>query len=208
MFITIDGGDGCGKTTQQHRLCDWLRSMGRDVVLCRDPGGTKLGDKVREIVLGDGVYICGVAEMLLFMTSRAQLIDEVIQPAIKAGKDVIADRFLISNIVYQGYAGGIPIDAIEFVGNIATSGIEPDIAIILDIPCEVGIERIGNRAKDRMERKGEKFHKQVRNGFLDYAKKNPSCVVIDAVTSPDIVEREIKNAIKTRLNSEREIHTI
>ncbi|MDR2641469.1 MAG: dTMP kinase [Planctomycetaceae bacterium] len=196
MFITIDGGDGCGKTTQQHRLCDWLQSLGREVVLCRDPGGTELGDKVRDIVLNGGVEICNVAEMLLFMASRTQLVDEVIRPSIEAGKDVISDRFLISNIVYQGYAGGMSIDAIEFIGNIATFGIMPDVGIILDVPYDVSVKRIRNRAKDRMECKGEEYHKQVRNGFLEYAKKNPFYVVIDAVVPFEEVELEIRKTIR------------
>ncbi|MDR1485942.1 MAG: dTMP kinase [Planctomycetaceae bacterium] len=195
MFITIDGGDGCGKTTQQQRLCEWLRSMGRDVVLCRDPGGTELGDKVREIVLNGGVGICNVAEMFLFMASRAQLVEEVIRPSVLAGKDVISDRFLISNIVYQGYAGGVSIEEVESSGRIATSGILPDVGIILDVPYEVGVGRIGERAKDRMERKGEEYHKRVRNGFLEYAQKNRLYVVIDAVPPPEEVEQEIRKIL-------------
>ncbi|MDR1480845.1 MAG: dTMP kinase [Planctomycetaceae bacterium] len=201
MFITIDGGDGSGKTTQQRLLYDWLQSLGREVVLCRDPGGTRLGDKVREIVLGDGVNICGISEMFLFMTARAQLIDEVIRPALDAGKDVIADRFLVSNIVYQGYAGGMAIKDIELIGNVATGGIKPDVAIILDIPCGVSVERTGGRARDRMERKGEEFHQKVRDGFLDYAKKNPEYVVLDAISSIGIVEESIRNVISSRLGS-------
>ncbi|MDR2169625.1 MAG: dTMP kinase [Planctomycetaceae bacterium] len=217
MFITLDGGDGCGKTTQQKRLGDWLRSIGREVILCREPGGTQLGDKIRKIVLGnnneneknnisnennknncgDELCICDVSEMFLFMASRAQLVNEVIKPAILAGKDVISDRFLISSIVYQGYAGGVPIEAIEFTGNIATLGITPDVGIILDIPYEESIKRIGNRVKDRMERKGEEYHKKVRNGFLEYAKKNPSYAIINATATPDEIEKIIRKKIIT-----------
>jgi dTMP kinase len=167
------------------------------VVLCRDPGGTALGDKVREILLSGGVGISNVSEMFLFMASRAQLVDEVISPSIVSGKDVISDRFLISNIVYQGFAGGMSIDSIELVGGIATCGILPDVGIILDVPYEVSVERIGTRAKDRMECKGEEYHKQVRNGFLEYAKRNPFYVVIDAVAPPEDVARKIIKAVRT-----------
>jgi dTMP kinase len=120
----------------------------------------------------------------------------VIYPAIVSGKDVVSDRFLISNIAYQGYAGGVSIDSIERVGEVATTGIKPDVAIILDIPHEISIKRIGGRSKDRMEQKGEEYHKRVRNGFLDYAKKNPQYIIIDASAPPDIVENEIKKIIE------------
>ncbi|MDR1925628.1 MAG: dTMP kinase [Planctomycetaceae bacterium] len=238
MFITIDGGDGCGKTTQQKRLHDWLIQQDREVVLCRDPGGTILGNMIRKIVLhggntvdntfdntagniagntasnadkekrsvqvvGDGLdgveCICDIAEMLLFMASRAELVSEVIRPAIELGKDVISDRFLISNIVYQGYAGGLPIDVIEMVGQVAVSGLLPDVGIILDVPYEVGIKRISNREKDRMEEKGEAYHKRVRNGFLEYAKNNSRYIVINADQDQDIVETEIREVIQKKL---------
>ncbi|MDR2346057.1 MAG: dTMP kinase [Planctomycetaceae bacterium] len=255
MFITIDGCDGCGKTTQQIRLGKWLQSKGRDTVLCRDPGGTTLGNKIREIVLGgniknfdnknitknkiynngnndgkfqdemlndnisdksnklnvsdkgsdnygENIHICNVAEMLLFMASRSQLVNEIIYPAIMSGKDVISDRFLISNIVYQGYAGGVSIEAIEFIGEIATSGIKPDLGIILDIPYEVSVKRMNNRLKDRIESKGEKYHKSVCDGFLDYAKKNPHYAVIDASPAADVVELAIRQAVETKINYE------
>jgi dTMP kinase len=138
--------------------------------------------------------------MFLFMSARAQLVDEIIRPSILSGKDVISDRFLVSNIVYQGFAGGMSIEAIEFVGKIATCGILPDVGIILDVPYEVGIRRIGNRTKDRMECKGEKYHKLVRNGFLEYAKRNPLYSVIDAVATPDEIEEKIRIILKEHLN--------
>ncbi|MDR1962592.1 MAG: dTMP kinase [Planctomycetaceae bacterium] len=201
MFITFDGGDGCGKSTQQKRLGDWFQSQGYEVVLCRDPGSTALGNEIRQILLhGHELRIENKTEMLLFMAARAQMVEEIIRPALEMGKMVISDRFLLSNLVYQGYAGGISLEILEKVGQIAVDGIMPDLAMILDIPYEVAIERIGNRnVPDRMEQKGEEFHRRVRNGFLQHAAIHPNrYVVIDAVPPPQEVETAIQNVIRER----------
>jgi dTMP kinase len=201
MFITLDGSDGCGKSTQQKRLGFCFQSQGYEVVLCRDPGSTTLGNEIRRILLHrHELRIENKTEMFLFMAARAQMVEEIIRPALNTEKIVISDRFLLSNYVYQGYAGGIPLDILETVGQIAVEGLTPDLAIILDIPYEIAVKRIENRNEsDRMEQKGEKYHRQVRNGFLQYAAIHPDrYVIIDAVPPPNKVEQAIRNVIYER----------
>lgn len=201
MFISFEGGDGCGKSTQQKRLGDRLRASGREVVLCRDPGSTPLGDAVRNILLhGNELHITDRTEMFLFMAARTQMVDELIRPALDAGKVVLSDRFLLSSFVYQGDAGGVPLDFLETTGRIATLGTMPDLSVVLDIPYEIAIRRIGRRdTPDRMEQKGEAYHRRVREGFLRHAEAQPDrIVVVDASRSPDDVETTILEILQTR----------
>ncbi len=201
MFITFEGGDGCGKSTQQKLLGDWFRSRGREVVLCRDPGSTALGDAVRAILLhGQDLHITDRTEMFLFMAARCQMVEEIIRPALDAGKVVLSDRFLLSSLVYQGCAGGVPMSELETVGKIATAGpagnIVPDLSVILDISYEAGLERVKNRAiADRMESKGEAYHRRVRDGFLRLAEGDSRCVVIDATLPVEVISGMIKEFV-------------
>ena len=198
MFISFEGGDGCGKSTQQKRLGDWLRSQGRNVVLCRDPGSTPLGDAVRNILLhGKELHITDRTEMFLFMAARCQMVEELIRPALATEKIVLSDRFLLSSFVYQGYAGGIPSDELKTTGRIATTSVMPDLSIILDIPYETALERRGCRAEpDRMEKKGEAYHRRVREGFLQLAQSDSRCVVVDARPPIDEIETKIRKIIR------------
>jgi len=195
MFFSIDGGDGAGKSTQIPLFCDWLRSRGLDVVACRDPGSTRLGEAVREIVLhGHDLSITRTSEMLLYMAARAQLVDEIIRPALAAGKTVVCDRYLLANVVYQGHAGGLEVASLWEVGRIATGGLLPDLTIVLDLPVEMAAAR-RNRALDRMERQGREFHERVRRGFLDEAARQPErIVVVRADGSVDEVQRAMRRA--------------
>ena len=207
MFLTLDGGDGCGKSTQLQRLGNRLTALGRRVVLCRDPGSTDLGNAVRGILLhGRKLNILDRTEMLLFMAARAQMVEEVIRPALADGADVLSDRFLLSNIVYQSYAGGVPLHELETVGEIAVGGLRPDLSIVLDVPYEVAVRRVGQRAvADRMELKGEEYHKRVRQGFLAHAAVDPSrYVVVDASGTPDEVENAIWTIVERGLAIVRE----
>ena len=201
MFITLDGGDGCGKSTQIRLLAEQLESQGYEVVCCRDPGSTALGDAVRNILLnGHELRIADMTEVFLFSAARAQLVREVIRPALQIGNIVLADRFLISTFVYQCYAGGVPEEVLESITAAAVGETLPNMGIILDIPYEIALQRIGNRAApDRMERKGETYHRLVREGFLKYAAAEPErYVVIDAAPSQDDVAEAIWNAIIKR----------
>ncbi|HBT76869.1 MAG TPA: dTMP kinase [Planctomycetaceae bacterium] len=201
MFISIDGGDGCGKSTQMELLHRWLRDRGCDVVLCRDPGSTPLAEHIRDILLhGTTLEIVPTAEMLLFMAARAQMVAEVVRPALDAGNVVLCDRFLLATIVYQGYAGGVPLDAILDVGKIATQGVLPDVGIVLDIPREIAVRRMEHRGvPDRMEGKGEAYHERVRNGFLVHAAAEPQrYVVVDATGSIEEVAATIRAVISQK----------
>ena len=189
MFITLDGGDGCGKSTQVRLLAEKLQSKGHEVVCCRDPGSTPLGDAVRNILLHrQELHIADMTEVLLFTAARAQLVREVIRPALDTDKIVLSDRFLISTFVYQCHAGGVPTTALEAISAEAVGETLPDLGIVLDIPYEAAVQRIGNRAApDRMERKGEEYHRRVREGFLKYAAETQRYIVIDATPSPNEV---------------------
>ena len=205
MFISFEGGDGCGKSTQIQLLADWLRQKKFDVLTCRDPGSTPLGDAVRTILLNRlDLEICRTSEMLLFMAARAQLVSEVILPALKAGKTVLSDRFLLSTIVYQGYAGQLPIASVEQAGVIATAGILPDLSIVLDISLEESEKRMQNRRMDRMEKMGREYHEKVRQGFLTHARLAPERhIVIDASQNIDAVAVSVQNAIEKFLTQKQ-----
>jgi dTMP kinase len=195
MFLSLDGVDGTGKTTQIALLCDWLRSTGHDVVTCRDPGSTPLGEAIRQILLNEHeLPIQRRSEMLLYMAARAQLVDEVIRPALAAGKTVVSDRYLLANVVYQGHAGGLDAESIRLVGAVATGGCQPDLTIVLDMPPEAAALRIA-RARDRMEQQGEAFERAVRAGFLAEAARQPErIVVIDANRPIEQVQADIRSA--------------
>ncbi|MCL2709923.1 MAG: dTMP kinase [Planctomycetaceae bacterium] len=182
MFITLDGGDGCGKTTQLRLLAEKLESQGHAVVCCRDPGSTPLGDAVRNILLNrQELHIADMTEVLLFTAARAQMVREVIRPALATGKIVLSDRFLASTFVYQCYAGGVSTAALEAISTAAVGDTLPDLGIVLDIPYEIAVQRVDNRAApDRMERKGEEYHRRVCEGFLKYAAESERYVVLDA----------------------------
>lgn len=135
MFFSFDGLDGVGKSTQIQLFCEWLTARGHTVVSCRDPGATQLGEAVREILLKQaGPAIGRMSEMLLYMAARAQLVEEIIQPALSVGKTIVSDRFLLSNIVYQGHAGGLEVAELWRIGNVITRGVQPNLTFLLDLP--------------------------------------------------------------------------
>lgn len=200
FLIALEGPDGSGKTTQAARLVSWLGSLGCDVVACRDPGGTGIGDRLRSILLDRSeLKISLRAELLLYMASRAQLVDEVIRPALDVRKIVVTDRFLLSNVVYQGYAGGHPADEIWNVGMLATGGLLPNLTLLVDVPPEVATRRTGG-ARDRIEDRPESYRQKVRQGFLTAAQTYPApIVVVDGSGDADIVasqlQREVAHAL-------------
>lgn len=195
MFFSFDGVDGGGKTTQIGLFCDWLCAAGREVVTCRDPGGTRLGEAVRAILLErHDLSIGRRSEMFLYMAARAQMVDEVIAPALAAGKTVVSDRFLLANLVYQGYAGGLDVETLRHIGRTATNGIEPDLTFVLDISPAAAAERL-TRTLDRMERQDDAFRAALRKGYLVEAARQPGrLVVIDAARPIDTVAADIRAA--------------
>jgi dTMP kinase len=199
MFFSIDGGDGAGKSTQVSLLCRWLAERGHAVVACRDPGGTVLGEAVRDLLLHrHDLAIARRSEMLLYMAARAQMVEEVIRPAIAENKMVVSDRYLLANVVYQGHAGGLDVATLWEVGRVATGGLMPELTMVLDLPAEAAAGRL-DRALDRMEKQGGEFHARVRQGFLLEAARQPDRVlVIDASRAIDEVQSEIRAAVAER----------
>ncbi|MGO8691003.1 MAG: dTMP kinase [Thermoguttaceae bacterium] len=195
MFFSIDGGDGAGKSTQVALLCQWLRQQGHEVMACRDPGSTALGEAVRDILLQrHDLHIDRRSEMLLYMAVRAQLVEELIRPALAAGKIVVSDRYLLANVVYQGHGGGLDVETLWSIGRVATGGLFPDLTIVLDMPMEAAAVRI-RRQRDRMEQQGDGFHARVREGFLAEAARRPEQIaVVDASRSIEEVQAEIRAA--------------
>jgi len=203
MFFSIDGGDGTGKSTQIDLFCQWLRQQGHSVATCRDPGSTPLGEAIRDLLLHRHDLAIGRrSEMFLYMAARAQLVAELIRPALLAGKIVVADRYLLANVVYQGYGGGLDIQTLWEVGRIATGGLLPSLTIVLDLPAEVAATRI-SREPDRMEMQGLAFHTRVREGFLTEAKhQSGQIVVVDAARPIDVVQADV------RIAAQRIMHNI
>lgn len=209
IFITFEGIEGCGKTTQIRLLADHLRQKGRDVTLTREPGGSLIGDKIRAILLNpvhEGMT--SVTELLLYAAARNQHIEEVIRPAIKKGGVVLCDRYADATAAYQGAARKIAPKIISEVHRIATGGLMPDITILLDCPPEEGLARARERnetdtvsqGEDRFEREGLKFHRRVRKGYLKIAKKEPRRVfVVDATKSSHEMHSKIVQIIEKKL---------
>jgi dTMP kinase len=193
MFFAFDGLDGTGKSTQMDLFVNWLIESGKDVIRCVDPGTTPVGQKIRSLLLGDEVPIGRMSEMLLFMAARAQLVESVIKPALDAGKTVVSDRYLLANLVYQGYAGGLDVASIREIGRIATQGIMPDIMFVLDMSPDLAAERM-QRERDRMEDQDAAFIERLRAGFLAEAKHDPRIVVIDAARDIESVQADIRAA--------------
>ena len=201
MFFSFDGIDGTGKTTQIERFRQWLGERGHEVVVCRDPGSTKLGEAMRGVLLErHEMQISRMAEMLLYMAARAQLVEEVIKPAVAAGKTVVSDRFLLANVVYQGHAGGLDIEQLWEIGAFITRGTEPDLTFLLDMP-PVSAQRRIQRELDRMEQHGDDFRERLRAGFLAEAARRPERIaVIDASRSIDEVHAQVRAAAQRVLS--------
>jgi dTMP kinase len=193
MFFSFDGVDGAGKSTQMERFCLWLTQQGREFITCRDPGSTQLGERLRAILLEkSSTPIARRSEMLLYMAARAQLVEEVIRPALAAGKMVVCDRFLLANIVYQGHAGGLDPAEIRRVGEVAVAGLMPDLTFVFDVPVEVALRRM-SRELDRMESQGTTFLERVRSGFLAELPEYPArTVLIDASGEMDDVQANVR----------------
>lgn len=203
FFLVFEGPDGGGKSTQAARTVDWLREQGFDVVACRDPGGTNLGERLRSVILSDeSVHPTMRAEMLLYMASRAQLVDEVVRPALAAGRIVVSDRFLLSNLVYQGLAGGLEVEEIAAVGAVATGGMTPDLTLLLDVPPDVARGRTGP-ARDRIERRPAEYQERVRAGFLAAAERSSAypgpVALIDGGLDADSVFGRIRREVQDAL---------
>ena len=191
LFITFEGGDGCGKTTQIKLLDEYLRNKGYKTLITREPGSKGLGEKVREILLNYDGDVSPVCESFLFLADRAQNVDCLIKPALEEGTIVICDRHTDSSVAYQGYGRGLDIDRIKKLNSIATSGLSPDLTIVLDVDVETSQKRVGAE-KDRMESAGIEFFERVRQGYLEIAKQEPERVkVVDSTKTINEIHKEI-----------------
>lgn len=195
LFITVEGADGCGKTTQLNLIAQYLRDMGADVLLTREPGGAQLGIELRKILLHYDGFVSSKCESFLFFADRAQHVDTVIKPAIQQGKIVVCDRYTDSTVAYQGYGKGVDISQILYLNNLATDSLLPDLTIVFDVDSEIAQQRVGAQ-KDRLESEGIDFHARVRNGYLQIAKSEPLRVkVVDANPPVDVVFESVKSII-------------
>lgn len=200
LFITFEGVDGCGKSTQINLLAQYLKERGYEVLLTREPGGKGLGEKLREILLNYDDVVSDRCESFLFLADRAQHIDVIVNPAVNAGKIVLCDRHTDSTVAYQGYGRGLDIDTINNLNKIAINGKKPDLTFIFDIDTETSMQRVGKN-QDRMESAGIEFQTRVRNGYLKIAKQEPERVkVIDAKQSIDEIHYQVIQIIKNLIN--------
>lgn len=208
LFISFEGGEGSGKTTQIRRLESWFRQRGREVVVTREPGGSPGAEEIRNLLLtGDLGRWDAVTEALLMFASRRDHVERTIRPALAEGKVVLCDRFADSSVAYQGFGHGLGAEFIRNLWQIAIDGFKPDLTLIFDLPVEVGLERAGARfanisaAEDRFERMGTEFHQRLRNGFIEIARKNPErCEIIDANGDIDLVCERMISVVSTRLS--------
>ena len=198
-FITFEGGEGCGKSTQVRRLAAALEATGIEVVLTREPGGTRLAELVRGLLKDEREDPpCDRSELLLFLAARAQLVKNVIRPALAAGKWVVSDRFSDSTFAYQGYGRGLPLDVIRLANDFACDGLKPDLTLLLDVDAAPAARRMRGReaatatTADRIEQAGDAFHARLAQGFQELAAAEPDRIKrIDASGSPDDVEGRI-----------------
>ena len=201
-LISFEGSEGSGKTTQVQRLAERFEKHNFEVLVTREPGGTAIGEEIRRILMHSevGSNMKPETELLLFAASRAQLVREVIQPAVKAGKVVLCDRFLDSTTVYQGVGRRIASEPVSMINHFAVGDLMPDITVILDLPAEIGLERARRRARelpDRMEQENIEFYRKVREGYLVLAKALPGrFVVVDASKSVEEVEESIWEGLR------------
>ncbi len=203
IFITMEGPDGSGKSTQIEMLKEFLGKKGYDTVITREPGGTRISENIRGIILNkEFTEMSDMTELLLYTAARAQLVHEVIKPALSSGKAVISDRFIDSTAVYQGIARGLGIDTVYDINAHALAGIMPDVTFHLDLPAEVGISRKKNQAElDRMELCTIDFHKKVAEGYRELARRNPDRIITIDATLPkedicDIITKKIDELLK------------
>ncbi len=206
IFITFEGIEGCGKSYQSKVLCRKLARYGRDALLTIEPGGTPLGNAIRNLLKKTKFRISAQTELFLFNASRSQLVDEVIGPALRSGKVVVCDRFTDSTMVYQGYGRGLDRDSVDYLNKLASSGVKPDITFLLDLPVEAGLERKKQRHTDRFDAETLDFHRRIRAGFKELAALDKDrWVVIDGLLTKknisEIIWDKIEPFLKDKHNA-------
>ncbi len=204
MFITFEGPDGSGKSTQLRMLASALREEGIEVITTREPGGTEIGDQIRAVIMNmKNKAMDPRTELLLFNASRAQLVEELIRPALNAGKIILCDRYADSTMAYQGYGHGLDKDALRRLLNFATGGLKPDLTLLFDISAEAGLKRrqANHDEWNRMDDYALQFHERVRGGFLELAAADPErWTVLDADRDPGVIHAEVLDIVKRKLS--------
>jgi dTMP kinase len=204
-LISFEGSEGSGKSTQIASLAGHLQKIGREVVATREPGGTEIGEQIRNIIVHNsrGDEMCPETELLLFTAARAQVVREVIVPALGRGAVVLSDRFLDSSTVYQGIARNLAPGPVDQINRFAVGHVLPDLTLVIDVPTEVSLQRIRQRASDlpdRMERQNISFYRKVREGYLLLAEQWPArVVVVDGTQTPEAIEKKIWAEVEKRL---------
>ena len=200
VFIVFEGIEEAGKTTQAKNLYEYLNRLGKKSILTREPGGTKTGKKIREILLSDtDEMFPPKAELFLYEADRNFHIHNVIKPNLEKGINVICDRYIYSTLAYQSYARGLDINLIKTLNDVATDGVYPDVVFLIDVPVEVSLQRLGNK-KDRIEKESIDFHKRLRKGFLKIAEENKELFyIIDGTKKEEEIFEEIIYIVKTKI---------
>lgn len=203
MLITLEGPEGSGKTSQLPALADYLRNAGYEVLVTREPGGTDVGDQIREVLMNfENVSIFPRTEILLFLAARAQHVEELIRPALDAGKVVLCDRYGDSTLAYQGYGHQTDLDTLRILLDFSTGGLKPDLTLLLDVPVKAGMERKRDNDTEwnRLDAYAEAFHHRVRQGYFALAEAEPErWHIIDATKDKDQVQEAMRNAVSNRL---------
>ena len=201
MFISLEGVEGCGKSTQAELLAEYMKELGYSVIRTHEPGGTPIAEQIRKILLEpQNKDMTDNAEFLLYLASRAQHVSQLILPALTEGKVVICERFSDATFAYQGGARGLDLDTLKQLNKLATGGLEPDLTLLLDLEADVGLSRKEHTKRDRLEKESVKFHNKVRNAYLVIAHQSPERVeVIDATGSIENIRLSIKKSIDQHL---------
>lgn len=193
-FVVFEGGEGCGKSTQAERLASELGA-----VLTREPGGTAVGGRIRDLVLGPGTALHPRAETLLIAADRAQHVAEVVRPALESGRHVVSDRYVGSSLAYQGVGRGLGVDEVRRLSEWATGGLWPDLVVFLEVPAEEVARRTASHTPDRMESAGGEFHAAVAEGFRSLAAADPAWVAVDGTGTVDAVAGRVRSVVSDRL---------
>jgi len=192
VFIAFEGLDGCGKSTQLNLLFNYLKSLNKKVIKVREPGGTEVGETIRSILLNRDIDINERAELLLFLSSRAQLVEEIIKPAIKSGYYVLADRFADSSVAYQGGGRNLGMETVDLLNRFATDNVYPDLVFFIDISVDLALKRLNLKNKDRLEKEGRDFLEKVRNSYMEIAKTKSNFIIINGERDVNEIFSEIK----------------
>lgn len=201
VFITLEGPEGAGKTTQLRLLSRYLEDSGIEHVITRDPGGTALGKPIRRILLNSESEVHPLTELLLYEADRAQNVSEIIVPNLRAGKVVFCDRYTDSTAAYQGFGRGIDQELIDLLNGIATNGLKPDLTILFDIESSEGLSRLHPSGHDRLEREALDFHRRVRQGYLALSEREPSrWRILDAAAPMSLVQEELRRLVQEKIN--------